>query len=227
MLMTYEGFTLHARVEDRHDTWAAIVCLVGGGQEIHTGEAGIGAWLEAIGHAFPHWRTYVSPDLSGSECAAAPLIDSLDACVRLERDCRLHLSTSMRSFRSENVSAFVTALLDLDLASARDILRQVAMRYPIAVTRDLATAKNWVRSRARGSEQYGLVASSQAMRLKPHAIDVRVSVDPIQWFLGERSDTRSSYYLEDAATEFQVQTRLPSFYDGTFEYLTGLGVAVL
>ena len=111
----------------------------------------------------------------------------------------------MRSFRSEKVSAFVKAVLDCDTASARALLHEVTRRYPIAVTRDLARAKDWIRTHARGSERYGLVASSQAQRLKPHAIDVRVSVDPVQWFLNDRHDTRSSYYLEDAATEFQVQ----------------------
>ena len=190
---------------DRHESWAIIVCLVGGGQEIHTGEAGIAAWVQAVKRTFPHWRTYVSPDLSGSEYDAQSAIDALALGGRLVRDPRLHLATSMRSFRSERVSAFVTALLDCDESRARDLLQQVAARYPIAATRDLASAKAWIRSHARGSEQYGLVASSQAMRLKPHAIDVRVSVDPIYWFLGDSSDTRSSYYLEDAATEFQVQ----------------------
>jgi len=190
---------------DRHDSWAVIVCLVGGGQEIHTGEAGIGAWLEAVSRRFHHWRTYVSPDLSGSEYAADAAIAALDSSGDLVQDPRLHLSTSMRSFRSERVSAFVKVVLDCDEHGARDMLRQVIERYPIVVTRDLALAKRWIRDRARGSEQYGLVASSQAMRLKPHAIDVRVSVDPIHWFLGDPEDTRSSYYLEDAATEFQVQ----------------------
>ena len=190
---------------DRHESWAVIVCLVGGGQEIHTGEAGIAAWLEAVRRAFPHWRTYVSPDLSGSEYDTESAISALANGGRLIRDPRLHLATSMRSFRSERVSAFVKALLECDASGARDLLQQVATRYPIAVTRDLARARHWIRSHARGSEQYGLVASSQAMRLKPHAIDVRVSVDPIHWFLSDRSDTRSSYYLEDAATEFQIQ----------------------
>jgi schlafen family protein len=111
----------------------------------------------------------------------------------------------MRSFRSKKVSAFIKALLDCDESQSRELLRQLDSRYPIVTTRDLARAKTWIRDRARGSEQYGLVASSQAMRLKPHAIDVRVSVDPIHWFLADRSDTRSSYYLEDAATEFQVR----------------------
>ena len=190
---------------DRHASWAVIVCLVGGGQEIHTGEAGVAAWLEAVEQTFPHWRTYVAPNLADTEYAAEESIASVAAGGRLVRDERLHLATSMRSFRSEKVSSFVKALLDGDEAGARAMLEQVAARYPIVATRDLARAKAWIRERARGSEQYGLVASSQAMRLKPHAIDVRVSVDPIHWFLGGRTDTRSSYYLEDAATEFQVQ----------------------
>ncbi|MEZ5294016.1 MAG: DUF2075 domain-containing protein [Vicinamibacterales bacterium] len=190
---------------ERHDSWAVIVCLVGGGQEIHTGEAGISAWLEAVHRAFPHWNTYVSPDLSGSEYDAESAVELLRPAGRLIRDPRLHLATSMRSFRSERVSGFVKALLDCNSRAARDLFQQLRSRYPIAATRDLSVAKDWIRGHARGSEQSGLLASSQAMRLKPHAIDVRVSVDPIHWFLGDRSDTRSSYYLEDAATEFQVQ----------------------
>ena len=189
---------------DRHESWATIICLVGGGQEIHTGEAGIGEWFLAIQRQFPHWHVYVSPNLTDSEYAAKPIIEDL-AAVSVVLDQRLHLSTSMRSFRSEKVSSFVKVALDCDLIPARKLGEEVTRRYPIAITRDLARAKNWIRSHARGSERYGLVASSQAQRLKPHAIDVRVNVDPVQWFLNDRHDTRSSYYLEDAATEFQVQ----------------------
>jgi len=112
---------------------------------------------------------------------------------------------SMRSFRAENVSHFVKAILDLEVAEARDLLTEVLPRYPIVITRDLDRAKDWIRKKARGSERYGLVASSGAQRLKPHAVDVRVEVDPVHWFLNDRDDTRSSFYLEDAATEFQVQ----------------------
>jgi hypothetical protein len=111
----------------------------------------------------------------------------------------------MRSFRAENVSAFVKALLDCEKGQAREAFESLVSRYPIALTRNLGAAKDWIRARARGSERYGLVASSKAMRLKPHAIDIRVAVDPVHYFLNERNDTRSSYYLEDAATEFQVQ----------------------
>jgi hypothetical protein len=190
---------------DRHEAWSVIICLVGGGQEIHTGEAGIGEWLDAVRSKFPHWRVYVSPNLTDSEYGAEPAIKDLGSVASVVWDERLHLSTSMRSFRSERASAFVKALLDGDEAFARTLLREVTRRYPIAITRDLIRAKAWIRSHARGSERYGLVASSQAQRLKPHAIDVRVNVDPVQWFLNDRHDTRSSYYLEDAATEFQIQ----------------------
>jgi len=202
---------------DRHEAWAVVVCLVGGGQEIHTGEAGIGEWFEAVRTAFPHWRVYVSPNLTDSEYAAQLTLERLDSVVSVVWDERLHLATSMRPFRTAKVSAFV------------------------------------------------------------NAIDVRVNVDPVQWFLNDRHDTRSSYYLEDAATESQVQgleldwvcvtwdadlrrhaeswryhsfrgdawttihkedrkryllnayrvllTRAPAFYNDTYEYLTGLGVA--
>jgi len=136
-------------------------------------------------------------------------LDSLGAVASIVWDDRLHLATSMRSFRSEKVSAFVKAVLDCDVVSARPLLREVTRRYPIAVTRDLARAKTWIRSHARGSERYGLVASSQAQRLKPHAIDVRINVDPVQWFLNDRHDTRSSYYLEDAVRVPEILT--PTF----------------
>ena len=126
---------------DRHEAWAVVVCLVGGGQEIHTGEAGIAAWLDAVSRRFPHWRTYVSSDLSGSEYAAHAAIDALGSSGHLVRDSRLHLSTSMRSFRSEKVSAFVKAVLDCHETGARETLREVIERYPIVVTRDLARAE--------------------------------------------------------------------------------------
>jgi len=111
----------------------------------------------------------------------------------------------MRSFRAENVSGFVKTLLDCEVGEARKAFDGLRDRYPIVLTRDLAKAKKWIRSRARGTERTGLVASSKAMRLKPHAIDIRVAIDPVQYFLNDRDDTRSSDFLEDCATEFQVQ----------------------
>jgi hypothetical protein len=190
---------------DRHSDWAVIICLVGGGQEINRGEAGISAWFEAIRSGFLAWDVYVSPDITETEYAAGHALESLAGRGNVFKDESLHLSVSMRSFRAEKVSTFVKAVLDCDGDVARDILTKMLSRYPIALTRDLGAAKKWIRSHARGSERYGLVASSGAQRLKPHAIDVRVDIDPIHWFLNAASDTRSSFYMEDAATEFQVQ----------------------
>jgi hypothetical protein len=190
---------------DRHTEWAVIVCLVGGGQEIHTGEAGIDAWLEAINSRFPDWHMHISSRLTDTEYAAGKVLEAVRQRQNTNFDDCLHLAVSMRSFRAENVSAFVKALLDCEKQQAREAFAQLVDRYPIAVTRDLSHAKQWIRARARGTERFGLVASSKAQRLKPHAVDIRVDVNPVHWFLNEKEDTRSSYYLEDAATEFQVQ----------------------
>ncbi len=190
---------------DRHKDWAVVVCLVGGGQEIYTGEAGIAEWLDAVRTQFPHWQVHVSPELTGSEYAVHGALEAVARTNSVVYDDRLHLATSLRSFRSERVSAFVGALLERDVAAAQKLVGEVVQRYPIRLTRDLERAKSWIRQQARGSESYGLVASSEAQRLKPHAIDIRVKVDPIHWFLNDACDTRSSFYLEDAATEFQIQ----------------------
>lgn len=190
---------------DRHPDWAVVICLVGGGQEINTGEAGISTWLHAVREHFSHWRVFISSELSDSEYAAGRALDLLRGVGHIVQDKGLHLSVSMRSFRTEKLSEFVKALLDLDESRARTLLAQVSDRYPIAVTRDLGRARDWVRRHARGNERYGLVASSEAQRLKPHAVDVRVDIDPVKWFLNDRDDTRSSWYLEDAATEYQIQ----------------------
>jgi hypothetical protein len=189
---------------DRHEDWAVVVCLVGGGQEIFTGEAGIGAWLEAIREHCPHWRVFVSPRLTDSEYAAEESIAALTS-TPVNRDPELHLAVSMRSFRSERVSDFVKTVLDVDLEAARDLHSDITKTYPLVLTRDLERAKRWIREQARGTERFGLVASSEAYRLKPHAIDIRAEINPVHWFLSDADDTRSSYYLEDAAREFQIQ----------------------
>jgi len=190
---------------NRHEGWAVVICLVGGGQEIHTGEAGIGAWLDAVRAHFPSWRLHISTLLADSEYDVESKVASIGVASRVIREPDLHLASSMRSFRAESVSNFVGAVLAGELATAQGLLHDFQARYPLAMTRNLDRARRWIREHARGSERYGLVASSQAYRLKPHAIDVRVDVDPVHWFLDGAGDTRSSFYLEDAATEFQVQ----------------------
>lgn len=190
---------------DRHQDWAVIVCLVGGGQEINTGEAGIGEWIESLTKHFNDWHIYISPNLMDSEFGAGKALQLLQNRNNVYFDPDLHLSVSMRSFRAEKVSLFVKELLDLNIISAKQTLSEINKRYPIVITRDLQKAKKWLKSKASGSERYGIVVSSQAERLKPHAIDVKSPMDPVHWFLDGKEDVRSSFYLEDVATEFDIQ----------------------
>ena len=190
---------------DRHDDWAVIVCLVGGGQEINSGEAGIGEWIESINRSFGQWKVYISDRITDSEYDAIKAIDTFHNQTNIHRNNDLHLAVSMRSFRAERVSSFVKNVLDLEIEAARADLANFKSKYPIVLTRDLERAKEWLRSRARGTERYGLIVSSNAQRLKPLAIDVKSPMDPVKWFLEGKQDVRSSYYLEDVATEFHVQ----------------------
>jgi hypothetical protein len=190
---------------DRHKDWAVVVCLVGGGQEINTGEAGISEWLNAIFNSFSHWEVSISPNLTDSEYNATDTIAKLGSKCVTKFDSNLHLSVSMRSYRAENVSLFVKQLLDRKVEEAGITLSQISKNYPIVLTRHLEKAKEWLKEKARGTERYGIVVSSQAQRLKPYAIDVKSPMDPIHWFLDGKDDVRSSYYLEDVATEFHVQ----------------------
>ena len=190
---------------DRHEDWAVIVCLVGGGQEINTGEAGISEWINSLNRHFPGWHIYISGHLHDSEYGAGKILEQISFRSNVTYNNHLHLSVSMRSFRAENVSLLVKQLLDQNTNDAQDTFRSLNDRYPIVITRDLSRAKKWLKEKARGSERYGIIVSSQAERLKPHAIDVKTPMDPIHWFLDDKHDVRSSYYLEDVATEFHVQ----------------------
>jgi hypothetical protein len=207
---------------DRHPDWAVVVCLVGGGQEINTGEAGISEWLDALDRSFPHWHIYISPRLIDSEYGTDKILEKIKGRRNVTFNEELHLSVSMRSFRAEYVSLLIKQLLDLQSDHAQKTLEKLQNKYPIVITRDLGKAKKWLKAQARGSERYGIVVSSQAERLKPHAIDVKTPIDPIHWFLDGKEDVRSSYYLEDVVTEFDVQGLELDWacvtWDGDFRY---------
>ena len=207
---------------DRHQDWAVIVCLVGGGQEINTGEAGISEWIESLNRSFPDWHIYISNRLTDSEYAAGKALELLEKHKSVINKEELHLSVSMRSFRAEHVSLLIKNTLDLNVKEARENYKSINENYPLVITRDLYKAKQWLKEKARGSERYGIVVSSQAQRLKPYAIDVRSPMDPIHWFLDGKEDIRSSYYMEDVATEFQVQGLELDWacvtWDGDFRY---------
>ncbi|MFZ2538487.1 MAG: DUF2075 domain-containing protein [Oscillospiraceae bacterium] len=190
---------------DRHKDWAVIVCLVGGGQEINTGEAGLPAWFEALRNRFSHWKIYVSMQIAETEYTrGVPLDEMLSGLQRSTID-KLHLAVSLRSFRSERVSEFVKALLDMNLSTAQKLYSELRPKYPIVLTRSLDTARAWVKTKARGTERYGLTASSGAKRLRTFGIWVQSSITAENWFLNDMDDVRSSYFLEDTATEFDIQ----------------------
>lgn len=219
---------------DLKPDWAVVVCLVGGGQEINSGEAGIAEPIRAANERFPNWNVFISPQLTEKEYAEGHLDDLLKANKRVTKDASLHLATSMRSFRAENLSLFVHRLLDRDGASAARLYKEIKDRknvegksFEIVLTRDLSKAKNWLREHARGSERYGMICSSQAFRLRPLAIDVRAKPDTVCWFLNDKDDIRSSLFLEDIATEFDIQGLELDWscvvWDGDFRYDPLLG----
>ena len=191
---------------DQREDWATIVCLVGGGQEINTGEAGISEWIKALNEQFPHWNVYISPKLTDAEYAEGKVNELLKNNANVTYSEDLHLGVSLRSYRAEKLSAFVHALLSFDESAAR-LYSEIKDKYPIVLTRDMAKAKQWLHSKVRGTERTGVLVTKESARFKPLSIHVLPSGDEnaVHWFLDDKTDVRSSNYLEDAATEIQVQ----------------------
>ena len=192
-------------VMDRHEDWSVVICLVGGGQEINTGEAGLSEWMRALEGRFTEWNVHLSNRLLDPHYGLAENALALKADTRIRWQPDLHLGVSMRSFRAEALSGFVAAMLDNDADEASRLFETIRMRYPMALTRDLETARKWLRDHARGNERYGFMASSGAKRLRPEGLNVSVKIDAVNWFLNGPEDVRSAYYLEEVATEFDVQ----------------------
>lgn len=206
----YENFNksepeLLIDVMNRHSDWCTIVCLIGGGQEINTGEAGLGEWIQSLESHFSNWNIFYSNTILENNNYL-----KLDASRKWlksngvsKKD--LHLAVSLRSFRSEKLSNFIHELLDIELARTQSLYSEIQELYPIVVTRCLKTAKKWLRNKAKGSERIGLISSSGARRLKPLGVDVKNEISAPYWFLNTKEDIRSSFFLEEVATEFDIQ----------------------
>ena len=217
---------------NRHQDWATIVCLVGGGQEIHDGEAGISEWFNALNTYFPDWKVFCSDRMTDSEYVGDSSVDELLSNVELHKRSELHLSVSMRSFRSELVSAFAKAVIDVDVDEARRLYAQIteqnadgSMKYPILLTRDLAKAKQWVKDVSLGTERYGIVASSGAKRLRADGVIVPKDIEVEKWFLNGKDDVNSSYFMEVAVSEFKIQGLEIDYavvaWEGDFRFVNG------
>jgi len=191
---------------DQREDWATIICLVGGGQEINTGEAGISEWIDAINEHFPYWKVYISPMLTEPEYAEGRVNELLADNNNVTYAEELHLKVSLRSYRAEKLSAFVHALLAFD-PIASSLYSEIKDNYPIVLTRSMDKAREWLHKRVRGTERTGVLVTKESARFKPLAIHILENSDDnaVHWFLEDKADTRSSNYLEDAATEIQVQ----------------------
>ena len=185
-------------VMDRHQDWAVIICLVGQGQEINKGEAGINEWFKALENSFPHWDIYASiKSFKGDEQFNNLKINDKD---------HLYLYTTMRSLNAPNLPNFIEFLLNNNKSNAKHILNEFNDNYEIYITRNLAHAKKWVKQKFNENPiRYGLLAQSNAIRLIPEGIFVKNNIDEKIWFLNEPDDVRSSNFLEITATEFDVQ----------------------
>ncbi|MBM3418591.1 MAG: DUF2075 domain-containing protein [Bacteroidetes bacterium] len=192
-------------VMNRHENYCTIICLVGGGQEINTGEAGLSEWVIALKNHYPNWDIYYSNLITADNdyLNDETLKDWLKKNGNAETE--LHLSVSVRSFRSEKISSFVHAVIDGNAIQARSILHEIDKLFPIRLTRDFNFAKEWLRKNKKGTERIGLVGSSGGRRLRPLGIDVKNEITAEDWFLNDASDVRSSHYLELVATEFDIQ----------------------
>lgn len=197
------GFLIN--VMDRHTSWCVVVCLVGGGQEINEGEAGLSEWFMALSKDHRDWRVYTSDQLAKPEYHWGQNLQAKLEGLAYSVEPDLHLAVSVRSFRAEKLSQFVNELIAGEASAASRTYESIQAVYPIVLTRHLAEARSWLRRHARGSERYGLVASSGALRLKPEGIHVKADIDAPNWFLNPKQDVRASYYLEDPATEFAIQ----------------------
>lgn len=192
---------------DQREDWAVIICLVGGGQEINTGEAGITEWIKALNNRFQHWNVFISNKLTDAEYAEGRVNELLLENNRVTFSNDLHLSVSLRSFRAETLSSFVHSLLSFN-PNATELYKDVTDRgYPVVLTRSMDAARQWLRSKARGTQQTGVLITKVAARFKPLAVNVlpQDEDNAVHWFLEDKTDVRSSNYLEDAATEIQVQ----------------------
>jgi hypothetical protein len=211
---------------NRHSDWAVIICLIGGGQEIYKGEAGMTEWFKAIKQRYKDWHVFVSDQLQDTEYVggSSQILKQLETC-RYHIVPELHLGVSLRSFRNENLAEFIKLMLDNRPESAKILYQQLKNSYPIFLTRNLKTAKKWCRQKARGNERYGLIASSGGKRLRAQGIWVPTQINHVKWFLNGKEDVDSSYHLEVAASEFKIQGLEIDYalvaWDADFRYENG------
>jgi len=195
-------------VMDRHSDWSVIICLIGGGQEINNGEAGLEEWIYSLQNNFKDWNIFYSPYIISDKnyLENDDLIEWLKSNQKTQGNNNLHLSVSVRSFRSEELSEFIHAILDIDINKAKNLYTNyIKSNYPIKITRNFQKAKEWLKEQRLGNERTGVIASSGAYRLRPFGVNIKSKIDPAIWFLNDKDDIRSSFFHEEIATEYDIQ----------------------
>jgi hypothetical protein len=197
------------KIMQRHQDWAVVIALVGGGQEINNGEAGLEEWGTALRESQCSWQIYASPEVieGGPSTAGQKLFATVDERNKIHTRDTLHLRTSNRSLRADNLAKWVNFVLDgqeKDAASLR-----ITDRFPIFLTRDLNVARAKLKAEALGHSRFGLTGSSGAARLRAEGLepssDFHAAYPWHHWYLAPRHDIRSSYTCEVFATEFEIQ----------------------
>jgi hypothetical protein len=200
-------------IMDRHQDWAVLIALVGGGQEIHSGEAGLAEWGKTLREKFPCWKIFVSPmalDHDSSTAGHRLFADRNIGTLAIQKEPSLHLKVNERSFRAQKLTDWVEAALEGDAEKAAAIIPDLR-EFPFTLTRSLAIARQWLQKHARGQQRAGLVASSGAIRLRAEGVELSSGFRQgnrdmyVNWFLNHRPDIRSSNQLEVAASEFECQ----------------------
>ena len=195
-------------------TWAVIIALVGGGQEINTGEGGLNEWGKAINDKFSHWKVHISPELriENNFTGNMAFLNETNSNVQIIENPDLHLKVSIRSFKAQELSEWVNSVLSDMNKEAKEVFQDKLKHYPIFITRSLSIAKKYLKQKARGSRRIGLVASSGAKRLRAIGIDINAGLKGTShqnelgaWYLNPTDDVRSSNFLEVIGSEFGVQ----------------------
>lgn len=195
---------------DLHEKWACVVCLIGGGQDINSGEAGIEEWINALAsETFKGWEVYISDKLH-SAVYSDSIYDTLNKRqIKPHIDNRLNLTASTRSLRSDKVNDFVDAILERNISKSSRLYKAIGRKYPIYLTRSVDAAKSWMRGQVTEDSglRCGLVASSYAKRLKAIGYEIKSerNVEVEEWFLKNSTNIKSSNFLEEAVSEFIVQ----------------------
>ena len=193
------------QIMDKHKDWAVMICLVGLGQDIYDGEVGINEWFNCGINHFKDWELFYSPKIFSQVEDKNIDKQMITSCTRCHPIDSLHLNTSIRSFRANKQCELIDNILDNNPKKSAEIYNSIFEKYPIYITRNYNLAKKWVKKQVRGSQRCGVMASSNAQRLKPEGIYVPTDMNVTKWFLAPPEDLRSSNMLEIVASEFKVQ----------------------